>query len=258
MREFASEFVRLIAWQASWITLVSIGAFVGLTYLLSGAAFGYMPERERESLAPLLRFPGAYTALLSVVVTFGGIVAAAYAGAYAGTGRDDRPGRAPPSLEGVWRGIVRRIAALSVVLLAGSGLIYGWGVLMALAAAMIAGLSVDGARDQTALREMPAQFIRMWWAIITLAVIAFAASAATGRRLAGLVLVSGLLFAEQLAQAFVPAELLLFAPHATAGALTRSQSTVELLSALAVSAVYLVGSVTLITRRLGQSNHPPG
>jgi hypothetical protein len=258
-RDFATELGRLVGWPASWIALGSIAGTIGFTYILIGAAFQHLPDDERQSIAPLLQFPDAQMALPSVIVTLGGMIVAAYAGGVSRTrsngGLDaSGPGnRDQPVLMPVWR-----ILALSTVLLVGSVLVYGWAMLMAVTAASVAGLSAGGEGDELGMRQVPVLIVRTWWALMTLAAIAYGASTASGRRFTGLAVVIGLLLAEQLAQVLFSAGWLRLAPHATAATIAGGASEAELPSAVLMAVIYVVGALTLPMSRLGRPNHPTG
>ena len=219
---------------------------MGFTPLLAGAAAARLPDGQDRELASMLVFPGAYRAVLALLSMFGGVLAAAYAGSIVdaestrGTlrGAVARSEDRPP-------GTVARFVAMAIVVLIGLLLAFGWGVLVALVGASIAGLPTEGALDPRALGELPALVVRAWWSIATMAAIGYAAGVVARSRMAGLGVAAGLLLGEQLASLVVSPEALRFAPVASTSLLTSATAADEAVLALAVATIYLVGSLVV-------------
>jgi len=252
-RLLTSELRDLLHRPVTLIVFGVVAVLVGFTHLLAGAAAARLPDGHGSEFAALLVFPEAYRTVLALLAMLGGMVAAAYAGAIGGaasaSGTPPRPavrGEDQPGCSLVQLGLLR-FGAITIILLIGLLLAFGWGVLMALAGASIAGLPTEGVLDPSALGELPALVVRAWWSIVTLAAIGYAAGVVTRSRMAGLGIAAGLPLGEQVASHLVPPEVLRFAPVGSTSLLTGATTTDDALLALAVATMYVVGSLAVAT-----------
>ncbi len=245
-RRLAEELRDLLHRPTTLVVLGAVVALVGLTHLLAGVAVAQLPGTQGGQIAAMLTFPDAYRAILALLVMFGGMVAAAYAGAIGGNG----------STRGILRIAVARdeggpehalagFAAIAILVLIGLLLAFGWGILTTIIGASIAGLPTAGVFDPSTLAELPALIVRAWWSIVTLAAIGYAAGIVTRSRAAGLGVAAGLLLGEQAGSLVVSPDVLRLAPVSSTSLLVGATAPHETELAFIVATLYLVGSLVV-------------
>jgi hypothetical protein len=244
-RGHGAAFVHLLRWPPSRLVLAAVCSLVGLTYLATGLTAGRLPASERLGLADLLEFPELYRSLPAMVLLFGGVLVAAYAGALGGAeagppGLGPTRDPVPPHFT-----MLRTFASLSVVLFVGVVAAYGVGVLMALLAAALSGRATDAALDPVVIGELPALLVRGWWGIVMLAAIAFAAGVVTASRAAGLIVVVVIFLAEQSASLVTGPDGLWWAPIAVASSIVSSDAATLFANAAVISIIYVAGSLAV-------------
>jgi len=256
-----AAFARLVAWQPARTTLIATCALVGFTYAVVGAAAPRLSDAERPVAAALLTGPHALDSVVVVVVIFGGPLAAALAGTLAaiemGSGRAPRGAPRPASPTS----LLRTFVALAGLLLAGFGLASAGGLGALLLGSWLAGGSPASYLDPAVAAGLPGQVLRGWWAVVTFAAVGYAAGALTGRRLAGLAVVGGVLIVELLVGLADPTSPLLgLAPISRLGDLAGAGAPASIAPALVVTTAAIVGmlGLALAARRGARSDHPPG
>ncbi len=252
---------RLAAWRPARTTLAATCALVGLTCAAIGAAAPRLPDAEGPVATVPLTGPRALDTVVVVVVVFGGPLSAALGGTLAaigaGSGRDPRGASRPASPAAILRAFV----ALAGLLLVGFGLAAACGIGALLLGSWLAGGTPASFLDPAIAASLPAQLLRGWWAVVTFAAVGYAAGAITGRRLAGLAVVGGIVVVELLVGLVEPASPLLgVAPIARLGDLAAPAPPGRIVAALAVATAGTVGMLALAiaARRGARSNHPTG
>jgi len=237
MRLLSVSLLKLVRRPATRRTFAVMAGVLALLYLSLAASARALPPGEQAGAAEaILVFPDAYTSLASMLLTFAGLAAAAYAGAIAGSEWSWGAFRIA-----VTRGearatyLVGTFVALAVVLLVGwLGLYAIWVVLVA-ASATLAGV---GSGDPSAtLGTLPGILLAGWWSVSMQAAIGFAAAFVTRSQIAGIAAVVALMVGEQLAGVIVPADVLRLAPLGAGGDLLVHVSDGALFEAAAAAVV---------------------
>jgi ABC-type transport system involved in multi-copper enzyme maturation permease subunit len=106
--------------------------------------------------------------------------------------------------ESRWRYMVSTF--VGVVILLGVALVitYAAGILSALGAGQLAGITTSGLDDQRVLEQLPEQLGRTWLSLAEQAAIGFAIATLARSQLAGIGVGIGLYFGEQFASIFLP------------------------------------------------------
>ena len=245
VRLFAAELTRLARSRASFSVILAVASLLIVAYLTMGVTRPRLPVPERIAVADLLQFPEAHSSLMTVLLVFGAMFVAAYAGA---TGARQPTAGMAQDEAGAGGAVVGLLAfaALAVVLLLGLTMLYLGGLLVVIATDALTGPVPGAAIPRLAPGDIPGLLARGWLAATMIASIAFAAASATRNGRAGLVVIAGLFFAEQLvplvAQGIEPT----WGPLATAALLASADARQDLLNAVAVSMVYVGGSALVV------------
>jgi ABC-2 type transport system permease protein len=219
MRILVSGLRKLVRRPATFVTVLLLIGLLVLVFLAVGASARQSPNPDQTRNALLLvTFPGAYFLVLSFILGLGGLLGVIFGAAIAGS-------------EWTWgtlkaavaRGESRSGYMLSsfgaVAIIVGIGLLLSFviGVLAALIAAKIAGVSTDGLGDSTVLGRMPEQLLRGWLALAEEAALGFAIATIARSQLAGIGVGIGVYFGEQFASIFLP-DIVKYLPFAAAQA----------------------------------------
>ena len=258
MRLLSVSILKLARRPAMFRTALLMLALLALVYLSTAATARSLPGSETAGLKSMFGFPDAYTNLGGMVASFAGLAGAALAGTVAGSEWSWGTFRVA-----ITRGASRAsyvsttVAALAVLVLVGWLMLFAGGTIFVAVGAVVSGLPAGDPANGAALARLPVLLAAGWWAIVMQVAISFAVAFATRSQVAGIVAVVGLMFAEQIATAFlVPADILWFLPITAAGTLIKTAGTLgadsDLLIPLVVTSLYLVAAVVaaaLVARR---------
>jgi hypothetical protein len=221
MALFAISLLKQAKRPATWVILLILLALI-VTFFLALAASAGQTENvgEEFQVRVFLSFPNAYIFLVGIILGFGGLLAVTYGAAVIGA---DWAG-------GTVRAIVARgesrlryplvtFAAVAIILGIGTAIAMGVGVVTAIVAAAIAGISTDGATDPDTLTTLPDLWARTWLGVTEQAAIGFAIAMLFRSQLAGIAAGLAIYFG-QIFLSLVPIldEILLYAPFNVAGA----------------------------------------
>lgn len=219
MRLFLASLRKFPPRPATWVTLGITLVFMALIFIAIGASSGQIRSRPGgEAALDTLRFPGAYSSVLSFVLGLGGLMAVAYGAAVAGS-------------EWTWGTLKNAVARgegriyyvtvtfLAIALLVGMGLLvaFAFGVVMAVIGASFAGLGTAGMTDSAALLGLPEKLARGWLAIAEEASLGFAIATIARSQLAGVGAGIALYFGETFAAFFLP-DIIKYMPFNAASA----------------------------------------
>jgi ABC-2 type transport system permease protein len=217
MRIFFAGLRKLVGRPASF---VSVGLLVGLLGLILIAAATVQENGGRGSAnaRSLITFPGAYDLILSFMFGLGGLVAVIYGAAIAGSEwgwgtLKNAVGRG----ESRTRYMLGTFAAIVVMVGVGLAVTFILGVLLAVLAASIAGISTSGLSDADRLNRLPAVVARGWFAVVEQAGLGFAIATLARSQLAGIGAGIAFYFGEGFASIFFP-DVIKYMPFAVARA----------------------------------------
>jgi ABC-type transport system involved in multi-copper enzyme maturation permease subunit len=209
MRLFVSTLRKLVRRPATWVTF---GLLAGLLILImlavaatAGQGDGGPGGGRNGDPLQLVTFPGAYALILSFILGLGGLFAVLYGAAIAGS-------------EWTWgtlktvvaRGesrshyILATFAGVAVVMLVGLLVTFAIGVAGAALGATIAGVSLAGMNDATALGELPELMARGAVGMITQGAIGFTVATLARSQLAGIGVGIAVYFGGTFAGIFLP------------------------------------------------------
>jgi ABC-2 type transport system permease protein len=216
MRIFTAGLRKLVRRPASF---VSVGLLVGLLGLILLAAATVQPTGGRAATArALITFPGAYDLILSFMFGLGGLVAVIYGAAVAGSEWGwGTLKNAVARGESRTRYMLGTFAALAVMVAVGLAITFVLGILLALLAASIAGVSTAGLTDAETLNRLPAMVARGWFAVVEEAGLGFAIATLARSQLAGIGAGIAFYFGEGFASIFFP-DVIKYMPFAVARA----------------------------------------
>jgi hypothetical protein len=237
---------KIVLRPATRITMVVLVLLVLLVYL--GLAVAMRPFAEGQAeIQDVFGFPDAYGMLAALLLTFGGIAAAAWAGAIAAgewTWNTFRSAVARGASRPAY--VLVTLATASLLVFGGWIVLYAVGVVAALVGGAILGIEAE---PLNGAGSIPVLVLAGWWAVSMEATIGFTVAFVTRSQVAGIVAVVALYFGEQFASIVVPADVMRFAPITAANTLVSGSAgvlDVELLVPLAVTTVYLVLAATVV------------
>lgn len=226
MRVFRAGIRKLVRRMATWITFCLLVGLLALILIAVGATARQQPTTTaREASLLLVTFPGAYSLVLSFILGLGGLFAVIYGAAIAGS-------------EWTWgtlktavaRGESRSRYMLatfgSVALFLGLGLAaaYAIGILVAILAAGLAGVSTSGLGDSATISRLPDELARGWFALVEAGALGFAIATVARSQLAGIGTGIGVYFGEQFAGIFLP-DIVRYLPFNAASAVIARTTT---------------------------------
>lgn len=195
---------RLGRRPATWVTF---GILAGLQVLVFVAIGATAQRLGPESVAILatLQFPGAYDAVLSFILGFGGLLALIYGAAAAGS-------------EWTWGTLKNAVArgesraryvsalfgSVAIVVAVGLLLAMAVGVGAAFVGASMAGISTAGVTDAATISTLPDKLVRGWLGMVGSAAIGFAIATLARSQLAGIGAGIATYFGEQFSTIFFP------------------------------------------------------
>lgn len=208
MRLFVSTLQKLRRRPATWITFAVLAALLVLILLaVSGAS--RLPDQNdggpRFDPLILVTFPGAYVQILGFVLGLGGLFAVIFGAAVAGS----------EWTWGTFKAVVARgesrtlymvatFAACLVVIAIGLLVVYLIGIVGGAIAASLAGVSLQGMSDATALGDLPELLARGMVGIAAQAALGFAVATLARSQLAGIGFGIALYFVGSFALLFLP------------------------------------------------------
>jgi ABC-2 type transport system permease protein len=206
VRLFAAGIRKLVRRPATFVTFGVLVGLMALIFILSGVTAGRFPERQGSRVAiALLTFPGAYEAVLAFVVGLGGLLAVIYGAAIAGSEWTwGTLKNAVARGESRTRYAVTTYASAAVLLAVGMLLAFALGVVAAAIGATVAGVSLSGLNDPTALGEAPEKLVRGYIGIVEEGAIGFAIATLARSQLAGIGAGIAVYFGEQFSTIFLP------------------------------------------------------
>jgi ABC-type transport system involved in multi-copper enzyme maturation permease subunit len=217
MRLFVAGLRKLVTRPVSF---VSVGLLVGLLGLILIAAGTVQDNggRAATSARALITFPGAYDLILSFMFGLGGLVAVIYGAAIAGS--EWSWGTLKNAIaRGESRAtyMLATFASVAVMIGVGLALTFLLGILLALVAASIAGVSTAGVTDADTLGRLPALAARGWFAVVEQGALGYAIATLARSQLAGIGAGIAFYFGEGFATIFFP-DVIKYMPFAVARA----------------------------------------
>jgi ABC-2 type transport system permease protein len=217
--------LKLLKRPATWVVLVILLGLIAMVFIGLAASSSQITDPTDElQVRLLLSFPNAYTALVGIILSFGGLLAVTYGAAVIGA----------DWAWGTIRAIIARgesrvrytlitFGAIAIILGIGVLAAFGVGSLTAVFAAEIAGLDSAAATDPDTLATMPELLGRTWLGITEQAAIGFAIAMIFRSQLAGIGAGLAFYFAE-IFLALVPLanEILPYFPFNVANAVVSS------------------------------------
>ena len=209
MRLFVSTLRKLIRRPATWLTFGLLAGFLTLILVAVASA----PETGQDGPGSggqgdplvLVTFPGAYALILSFVLGLGGLFAVIYGAAVAGSEWSWGTLKALIARgESRSRYMLATFAGIAAVLVVGLVVTYVIGVAAAALAAVIAGVSLEGMSDSTALGELPELMARGMVGMVTQGSIGFAVATLARSQLAGVGVGIAVYFGGTFAGIFLP------------------------------------------------------
>ncbi len=176
---------------ATWVTggllmvllaliLISVGATATRLAANGGGRPGFDPRS-------LVTFPAAYDGILAFILGLGGLFAVIYGAAIAGSEWGWGTLKSAVARgEGRSRYILLTFASIAVWIAIGLILAFVVGVIAALIAANLSGVSTSGLTDSATLSRLPEQMVRGWLAILMTGAIGFTVATLARSQLAGI------------------------------------------------------------------------
>ena len=219
MKLFLAGLRKLVRRPVTFVTLGLLIGLLALILLAVGATAG-RPEAGPEGQAALLlvTFPAAYSIIVSFILGLGGLFAVIYGAAIAGSEWSWGTLKAAIA-RGESRSRYQLLSFGAIAVMVGLGLIVAFaaGVLVAVIAANLAGVSTAGLGDSTALGQLPELLARGWFAMIEQGALGFAIATLARSQLAGIGVGIGVYFGEGFASIFLP-DIVKYLPFDAAGA----------------------------------------
>ncbi|HTC85302.1 MAG TPA: ABC transporter permease subunit, partial [Candidatus Acidoferrum sp.] len=201
MRIFGATLRKLARRMVTWITFGLLVGLLALILLAVGATANRQPSAgERTASLLLITFPGAYGFVLAFILGLGGLFAVIFGAAIAGS--EWTWGTLKSAVargESRSRYILMTFAAAAVFMFIGLVAADAIGVVVAIVAANIAGVSTAGLNDAQTLGRLPDEFARGWLAIAEAGALGFAIATIARSQLAGIGAGIGVYFGEQFA-----------------------------------------------------------
>jgi hypothetical protein len=235
--------------------VVIAGLIVVLYLSLAFAAKG--SAEAGAGLAAMLAFPSAHVSLAGMLLIFGGLAGAGYGGAVAASEWSWSTFRAA-LVRGESRVgyIVGLFVAIALLALAAWLVLYLLGVGVILLGGAITGMPSGDPLGMADPVAIPLMIACGGWALLMQVAIGFGVGFVSRSAVAGVATMAGLLFMEQFAATFVPADLMRLAPLSASASLVNVAGSAGLDAAigmpLVVTTVYLLVGVVvaaLVARR---------
>jgi len=252
MRLFVAGLRKLVRRPATFVTFGLLVGLLALIYLAVGATAKQQPTATGAQQALLLvTFPDAYSILLSFILGLGGLFAMIYGAAIAGSEWTWGTLKAAVA-RGESRSRYQLLTFASIGAMVGVGLLIAFaiGIVVAIIAAGLAGVSTAGVSDGATLGTLPQLLARGWLAMVEAGSLGFAIATLARSQLAGIGVGIAVYFGEQFASIFLP-DIVKYMPFNAAAAVVRTSTaggggTVARLDpdvALVVVTLWLLGAL---------------
>ena len=223
MRLLVANLRKLRTRPVTWITLLVFIALDALVVfsIVVGTRFSGDPTVGIQ-MRQYLTFPSAYELTLARLLGVGGMLAAAFAAAVAGSEWGWGTLKAAIA-RGESRSRLTLVGFLAVAVYACLGLLAVYAVAVALTAigALLSGVDISGLADASALLGLPEPYARACVGLALSAAIGYAVATVARSQMAGVVIAIGLYFVESLAGIFAPHVFKWF-PFTASAAVVRS------------------------------------
>jgi hypothetical protein len=243
---------------ATYRTVLVLAGLLAFLYLSIGVSAAAISDpTARASLLPLLAFPDAGTGLASILLIFGGIAGAGYAGAVAASEWSWNTFRVALTRgESRVRYVVILFVGIALLVVVAWLLLCVLGTGLVLLGATLGGIPTASPLDPASLNRLLATVVTGGWAVLMEVAIGFGVAFASRSPVAGIAAVAGLYFVEQFAVLIVPIDVLRFAPITAAGSLVsaagRTGFDASLAAPLVVTTLYLflaIAAAAAVARR---------
>jgi ABC-2 type transport system permease protein len=259
MRLFRVSLMKLVKRPASWVELAILLALIALVFVGLGASAGRTADLEGEVQVRLvLSFPNAYSTLVGIILSFGGLLAVTYGAAVIGA----------DWAWGTIRAIVARgesrmrytvVTFMAIAIMLGIGVLaaFAVGSVVAVFAADMAGYGSAGATEASTLATIPDLLGRTWLGVTEQAAIGFAIAMLFRSQLAGVAAGLAFYFGEVfLGLVPLAADVMPYLPFSVANAVVRtaegfgsgglgSTASLDSGTAIVLSFVYLLAALAL-------------
>lgn len=251
--------MKLVKRPASWVVLAILLGLIVLVFLGLGASAGQSGDLEADvQVRVVLSFPNAYSTLVGIILSFGGLLAVTYGAAVIGA-------------DWAW-GTIRTIVArgesrirytvvtfVGIVIMLGIGVsaAFALGSVVAVVAADMAGYGSTGATEAATLATIPDLLGRTWLGVAEQGAIGFAIAMLFRSQLAGVAAGLALYFGE-IFLGLVPlaADVMPYLPFSVANAVVDtaegfgdggfgSTATIDSATAIGLACVYLLGAMAI-------------
>lgn len=264
MKLFVAGLRKLVRRPATFVTFGLLVGLLALIYIAVGATARQQTSGTGAAAALLLvTFPGAYTLLLSFILGLGGLFAMIYGAAIAGSEWTWGTLKAAVA-RGESRSRYQLLSFASIGFVVGVGLLVAFaiGVVVAIIAAGLAGVSTSGLGDSATLGTLPEILLRGWLALAEACSLGFAIATLARSQLAGIGVGIAVYFGESFATIFLPDVVKYLPFHAATAVVATTNSgagggggggvRLEPDVALVVVAAWLIGALlvtSLFTER---------
>jgi hypothetical protein len=214
--------LKLVKRPATWVVLIIALGLIAIVFLgLAASANQVSSAGDEFQVRVALSFPNAYTFLVIMILSLGGLLGVTYGAAIIGA--DWAWGTIRPVVargESRIRYTLVTFLAIAIILALGLGILFLVGSLVTIFAAQLAGLGTEGSTDPDSLATFPDLLGRTWLGITEQTAIGFAVAMIFRSQLAGIAAGLALYFGE-IFLAFVPLarEVLPYFPFSVANAL---------------------------------------
>lgn len=232
-------------------TFLLLAALIVLIYLSLGMSATAASEgSSATTIRTMLSLPDAHGSLAGLLLIFGGVTGAAYAGAVAASEWGWNTFRVALTRgESRVRYVLGLFAAFACLALVAWVALYLLGIVLILVAAVLGGISAGAPFDPAYLPRVIVLVASGGWAVLMEISLGFAVAFITRSQVAGIGTVTGLFFAERFAEMVVPADLMRYAPITAATTLVSSAGTggpdAGLGLPLVMTTLYMVAALVL-------------
>ena len=227
MRLFVATLRKLIRRPATWITFVLFVALLGLIFLalIASAQEGVGDPQAALAARIFVTFPGAYSAILTLILGIGGLLTVAYGAAIAGSEWTWGTLKAAVARgESRTRYTLLGFAGVLAIVLIGMLVAFLMGVVMAVIGSSLLSIPLTGMTADGALADLGQQLARSGLSLAMSTAVGFAIATITRSQLAGIGVGIVLYFAEGIAGIFLP-QIMKWVPFSAAGAVVAGDSS---------------------------------
>lgn len=261
MRILVAGLRKLVRRPATYVTFGLLIGLLSLILIAVGATAGQgSGDPDSQAALLLVTFPGAYSIILQFILGLGGLFALIYGAAIAGS--EWTWGTLKSAVaRGESRSRYQLLSFAAIAIMLGLGLLaaFAIGVVVAVIAANLAGVSTAGLGDSATLGTIPELLARGWLAIAEAGALGFAIATLARSQLAGIGVGIAVYFGEQFASIFLP-DVVKYLPFNAASAVVATSggsgfggggggggpvTSLEPNTALVVVALWLVGALVV-------------